>query len=59
MGMSEKQVYRTFVRRKQLVPELSHARTGIDYNDIVVLGPDLDAGRVSAILQVLFSGNGY
>jgi hypothetical protein len=59
MGMSEKQVYGAFVRSEQFVPQRSHARSGVDYDDIVVLGPDLDAGRVSAILQVLFSGNGY
>jgi hypothetical protein len=59
MGMGEKKVYRAFVRSEQLVPELSQARAGVDDNDIVVLGPDLDAGRVAAIVQVLFPGNGY
>jgi hypothetical protein len=59
MGMGEKQVYSTIVRGKQLVPELSHARTCVDNDDIVILGPDLDAGRVAAILQEFFSGNGY
>jgi hypothetical protein len=59
MGMGEKKVYRAFVRSEQFVPQLSHTRSGVDYDDIIVLGPDLDAGRVAAIVQVFFSGNGY
>jgi hypothetical protein len=38
---------------------MSHARAGVDDDDIVVFCPYLDAGRVASIGQALFPGNGY
>jgi hypothetical protein len=33
--------------------------SGIDDDDIVVVGPDLNTGRISAVFDILFAGYRY
>jgi hypothetical protein len=39
----------------QLVAESAYTGSSVNNDDIITFGPDLDAGGVSAVFEVLFS----
>ena len=41
----------------QLVAQFAYTGSGINDDDIITFCPDLDTGGITAILEILFSGN--
>ena len=57
MGVGEDKVILIAFFLEQMVAEPSNSGSGIDDNNIITFGMDLQTGRVAAVFQIFFSGD--
>ena len=58
MGMGEKHGILMLLFSYELVAQSPHAGAGIDNDYLIIFCPDLQAGGISPVSQILLAGNG-
>ena len=58
VGMGKQEVYGIIFFFGQFVAKSSYSGSRINHNEIAAFGTDLQTGRITAVFQIFFSGDG-